>query len=787
MIRHPAFPVEPWCVRETELDPRLLAQTESIFALSNGHLGWRGNLDEGEPDGIPGTYLNGFFERCPLPYAERAYGYPESGQTIVNVTNGKLLRLFVDDEPFDVRYGRLVSHERVLDFRAGTLHRAVEWTSPAGRHVRISSTRLVSLTHRSVAAISYAVEPIGGPVNVAVQSELRANEQLPPPGHDLRATSSITAPLLGESSSAQGGHGLLVHRTLRSKLRVAAAMQHLVEAPHAYQQVTEGGPDVTRFVVAVPLEPGQQLRLVKFVAYGWSAVRTHTALEDQVECSLHAAENTGWAGLATEQQEYLADFWNRSDVQLDGDPEVQQAIRFGLFHVLQAGARAEVQAIPAKGLTGPGYDGHAFWDTETFVLPMLTHTSPGAAADALRWRHSTLPHAIARASQLGLRGAAFPWRTIDGAECSSYWPAGTAAFHVNADIADAVLRYVDTTGDEEFAAGPGLDLLVQTARLWRSLGCFDSQGNFRIDGVTGPDEYSALADNNVYTNLMAQQNMRAAADAVDSHPIQASALTVTAAEVQEWRQAADAMTIPYDSALGVHPQAEGFTKHKAWDFAATSRSHYPLLLHFPYFQLYRKQVVKQADLVLAMQLHPDAFSAEQKARNFAYYERLTVRDSSLSAATQAIVAAEVGHLQLAHDYLGETALIDLDDTERNVRDGLHLGALAGAWTAAVGGLGGFRSRSGTLAFAPRLPPGISRLAFSVCARGQSVRAEITSGTATYLLADGLPVQVSHHGDAVTLIAGQPVTVDVPPPPAVSPVSQPHRREPARRTPRRASA
>ena len=690
----------------------MLAQTESLFALSNGHLGWRGNLDEGDPHGMPGTYLNGFFERRPLPYAEEAYGLPESGQTIVNVTNGKLLRLFVDDEPFDVRYGRLVSHERVVDFRAGTLHRAVEWVSPAGQRVRITSTRLVSLSHRSVAAISYAVEPIGGPAEVAVQSELRANERLPPPSHDSRATTNLTAPLRSESRSAQGGHALLVHHTLRSKLRMAAAMQHLVEAPDGYRQVTEGGPDLARFVVSVPLKAGQQLRLVKFVAYGWSALRSQTALEDQVEGALHAAELTGWAGLAAEQREYLADFWNRADVQLDGDPEVQQAIRFGLFHVLQAGARAEGRAIPAKGLTGPGYDGHAFWDTETFVLPMLTYTTPGAAADALRWRHSTLPEATARARQLGLRGATFPWRTIDGAECSGYWPAGTAAFHVSADIADAVLRYVTITGDEEFAAGPALDLLVQTARLWRSLGCFDSQGNFRIDGVTGPDEYSALADNNIYTNLMAQQNMRAAADAVDGHPIQASALTVTPAEVREWRQAADAMTIPYDSALGVHPQAEGFTSHDVWDFAATNKSHYPLLRHFPYFQLYRKQVVKQADLVLAMQLHPEAFTAEQKARNFAYYERLTVRDSSLSAATQAIIAAEVGHLQLAHDYLAETALIDLDDTERNVRDGLHLGALAGGWSAAVGGLGGLRSRTGMLAFAPRLPPAISRLAFT---------------------------------------------------------------------------
>ncbi len=760
---------------------RLLAEAESLFALSNGHLGWRGNLDEGDPHGLPGSYLNGCFERRPLPYAEESYGLPESGQTIVNVTNGKLLRLLVDDEPFDVRYGRLVSHERVLDFRAGTLHRRAEWVSPAGRTVRITSTRLVSLTQRSIAAINYTVEPIDGPAGIVVGSELVANEPLPPARHDPRATTNLASPLKGESHAAHGGHAILVHRTKRSRLRVAAAMQHLVEAPDGYRQVTQSAPDIARLAVSVPLEPGQQLRLVKFVAYGWSAVRTLAALRDQVQGALDKAEQTGWDGLLAQQAEYLADFWDRADVVLDGDTAVQQAIRFGLFHVLQAGARAEVKPIPAKGLTGTGYDGHAFWDTEMYVLPMLTNASPAAAANALRWRHSTLPQATARASQLGLRGAAFPWRTIDGAECSGYWPAGTAAFHVNADIAHAVIRYLDVTGDVDFAAGPGLELLVQTARLWRSLGHFGSPGQFRIDGVTGPDEYGALADNNVYTNLMAQQNLRAAADAVDRHPVKASALAVTGAEVADWRQAADAMVIPYDSQLGVHPQAEGYTRHEVWDFAKTSKSHYPLLQHFPYFDLYRKQVVKQADLVLAMQVHPDAFSAEEKARNFAYYERLTVRDSSLSAATQAVVAAEVGHLQLAHDYLGETALLDLDDTEHNVRDGLHLAALAGAWTAAVAGLGGMRGRSGMLAFAPRLPPAITRLAFTVVRRGQAVRADISGGTATYLLVDGPPIQISHHGDPVTLIAGRPNTMPVPPAPVVSPVSQPHGRAPARRT------
>jgi alpha,alpha-trehalose phosphorylase len=306
-------------------------------------------------------------------------------------------------------------------------------------------------------------------------------------------------------------------------------------------------------------------------------------VRDQVGAALIAARQTGWDGLLAEQRSFLDDFWAHADVELDGDPELQQAVRFALFHVLQAGARAEGRAIPAKGLTGPGYNGHAFWDTETFVLPVLTYTAPAAAAHALRWRHSTLPMALERARQLGLAGAAFPWRTIRGEECSSYWPAGTAAFHVGADIADAVLRYVRATADIDFERTVGVELLVQTARLWQSLGHHDGRGRFCIDGVTGPDEYSAIADNNVYTNLMAQQNLHAAADVAARHPECARELDVDEQEIAAWRAAAEAMFVPYDDVLGVHPQSEGFTGHQEWDFASTAGADYPLLLHFPYF------------------------------------------------------------------------------------------------------------------------------------------------------------------------------------------------------------
>ena len=522
----------------------------------------------------------------------------------------------------------------------------------------------------------------------------------------------------------------------------------------------ESAPDLARVTVIADLQPGQPLRLTKFVAYGWSSERSLPGIRAQVAAALTSARTSGWQGLRAEQADFLDDFWNRADVELDGDAEVQQAVRFALFHVLQAGARAEGRAIPAKGLTGPGYNGHTFWDTETFVLPVLTYTYPGAAAHALRWRHSILGLARERAAQLGLRGAAFPWRTIAGQECSGYWPASTAAFHINADIADAVTRYLRATGDDEFEQSVGFDLLVATARLWRSLGHHDRAGRFRIDGVTGPDEYSAIADNNVYTNLMAQQNLGAAVDSARRHPQRARDLAVDDEETAAWRDAADAIYLPHDATLGVTPQADNFSQHQFWDFANTPADKYPLLLYFPYFQLYRRQVVKQADLVLAMHLRGDAFTDEQKARNFDYYEAITVRDSSLSACTQSVLAAEVGCLGLAHDYLGEAALMDLEDLEHNTRDGLHIASLAGTWIALVAGLGGMRHNGDGVTFAPRLPEGISRLAFNLFLRGQRLRVEITHDSATYLVADGEPLNITHHKRSARLSAGKPVTLPI---------------------------
>ncbi|HEX6360758.1 glycoside hydrolase family 65 protein [Actinophytocola sp.] len=749
------FQVAPWELRWISLDLGALERTESIFALSNGHIGMRGTLEDGEPRGLPGTYLNGFYEQHPLPYAEAGYGYPEDGQTVVNVTDGKVIRLLVQDEPLDMRYGRALEHHRVLDFRSGTLRRDTVWESPTGRRVRVRSERLVSFTQRAVAAIRYEVEPLDGGVQLVVQSDLLANEPIQSASKDPRVAATLDAPLAAEHAAAQGYHAVLVHQTRRSKLRVAAAMDHEIHTEDGLRCEIHAEDDLARLTAAVDVAGGSKLTLVKYMGYGWSARRSAPALRAQVDAALSGAMQTGWDGLIAEQRAYLDDFWATADVEIEGDDELQQAVRFALFHILQAGARGESRAIPAKGLTGPGYDGHSFWDSETFVLPVLTYTVPESARDALRWRHSTVDKAKERADALGLKGAAFPWRSIDGAECSAYWPAGTAAFHVSADVSDAVVRYLAATDDVDFERDHATELLVETARLWSSLGHHDLHGGFRIDGVTGPDEYSAVVDNNVYTNLMAQRNLREAAAVCERQPDAAASLGVDAAEIAAWREAAAKMVVPYDEVLGVHPQSERFTEHAVWDFENTPAENYPLLLHYPYFDLYRKQVVKQADLVMAMYTRGDAFTPEQKIRNVDYYEPLTVRDSSLSACVQAVLAAEVGYLDLAYDYFAEAALTDLHDLHTNVRNGLHIASLAGAWTVAVAGFGGMRDHDQSLAFTPRLPKALKRLAFRLTYRESRFAVEIDQDGASYTLLDGPDLTVRHHGEELTLTKGTP--------------------------------
>lgn len=771
------FHVDPWVVSVSGLEPEHLAHEESVFGLSNGHLGWRGNLDEGDPRGVAGSYLNGVFEEHPMPYAEDGYGYPGVGQSVINVQNGQIIRMLVDDEPFDLRVGELLSHDRRLDMRDGTLHRTFEWLGPTGRRVRVESTRVVSLSRRAIAAVRYSVEVLDQSAEVTLISELLANEPLPIVHDDPRVQDLLTEPLVTVEADVVGSRSTLMHCTRRSGIIVAATMDHEVDGPGC-RVVSDADNDKAQTTIRARLDPGQRLTIVKYVGHDFERGMTPATVRARAEVAVAIAKEDGWQRLLADQREVLDEYWRCADVVVEGEPRLQQAVRFALFQIFQAAARAEVRSVPGKGLTGSGYEGHTFWDFEGFVLPVLTSTAPDAARQALLWRHSTLHHARDRAAQLHLAGAAFAWRTIDGRESSGYWPASTAAFHINADIAVAVLHYVRATGDAEFEREFGVEILVETARLWLSLGHRDADGAFHIDGVTGPDEYSAVANDNVFTNLMAQLNLRGAADAARRHPEKLKELGVGSDEAREWEAAAADMHIPFDEERGIHPQSAGYTHLERWDFDATGPDQYLLHDNFPYFDLYRKQVVKQADLVLAMHVAHEAFTSQEKARNFEYYEALTVRDSSLSASPQAVIAAEVGHLGLAYDYLAEVATIDLDDLHGNTHEGLHIAALAGVWTAIVAGFGGMRDTADGLRFAPRLPQPLTRLKFGVRIHGHTLSLNVTAVETSYQYSGDEPLTISHFDEVIT-VGGDDVTVRTPSLPDPGPRPQ----QPRHRAPR----
>jgi alpha,alpha-trehalose phosphorylase len=449
--------------------------------------------------------------------------------------------------------------------------------------------------------------------------------------------------------------------------------------------------------------------------------------------------------------------------------EMQQAIRINLFHILQASARADDRGVPAKGLTGQAYEGHYFWDTEIYLLPFLTYTSPRTAKNLLRVRYSMLNQARARAKELGHPGALFPWRTISGEECSAYYEAGTAQYHINADIAYALRKYVNATADEEFLFECGAEMLVETARLWYNLGFFSGRkgGKFCINGVTGPDEYKTVVNNNTYTNLMARENLRYAAETVEGLRFRnreaLQALTrktgLDWSEVEAWRRAADNMYVPFDAATGIFPQDDSFLEREPWDFANTPSDRYPLLLFYHPLNIYRRQVIKQADVLLAMFLLGHEFSLEARRRNFEFYDPLTTGDSSLSSCIEAIVALEIGEYDKAVEYARAALLMDLADVGGNVRDGCHIASMGGTWMVFAYGFGGLRDYDGKISFRPqRLPETQASLQFPVTWRGQLLGVEITPASTTYTLHEGAGLSIRHDTEEVTLSPEVPTVV-----------------------------
>ncbi|MFP4643425.1 MAG: glycoside hydrolase family 65 protein [Spirochaetales bacterium] len=764
-----SFPLDSWQIIEDDFDLREVPSHETVFALGNGYLGVRGSFEERRGLYNPGTYLNGFYDTESIVYGERAYGFARNKQRMLNVTDGTYIGLWVDEDPLDLSTGTTRSYRRWLDLQSGLLTRRLEWVSPSGIALELETVRMVSFLRPHLTLIDWKCRLLDRPAYVVVISGLDKFEVARSGVHDPRVGESMSDALLLRRKFIGEQSGYLRYRTRRTGTDMVCTMHNDFETNASYSCRPHSKNGALRHRYKIKPTDSTEIRLRKYVCYYHSYDAEESRLKGLSDVEVERARASGVDMLAAEQRMYLDEFWTSSDIQIDGDPWLQQSLRFNLFHVLQATGRDGRTNIGAKGLTGEGYEGHYFWDTEIYALPFYTYTTPFIARRLLLYRYNILPKARDRAAELSHPGALYPWRTINGEEASAYYPAGTAQYHLNADIIYALRQYIRATGDEVFLRRFGAEMLFETARFYYDLGDYIPERGFCINMVTGPNEYTALINNNVFTNMMVQDHLQWAADVanwlrdehVEDFQRLSGSIGLSESEVASWSEAAEAMFIPYDERRKLYPQDDSFFMKHVWNFHQTPPSRYPLLLHYHPLNIYRYQVCKQPDVVLALLLQGWRFDDEHKRRNFDYYDALNTGDSSLSSCIQSIIAAELGYVERAYEYFMKTARMDLDDINGNVRDGIHFANMAGCWMSLVYGFGGMRDWHGRLRFSPRLPKKWSRISFRVRLRDTLIELQIRRDGVTYSIVEGDSRTIYHEEEALELVPGTPVTRELP--------------------------
>ncbi|MDX2298300.1 MAG: beta-phosphoglucomutase [Xanthomonadaceae bacterium] len=761
---------DPWCFARGRIEAATAERDQTLFCLANGRIGVRGGAEEGGGSG--GCFIAQVHERTPIHYHERFTGFARFSDTRLPVADGTRIDIHLGQFALDPRDHTCIVHERRLDLYSGQLRRHAVWQCPGGGRVELTATRVVPFAHQGLVCLRLCLRSIDYHGPVRLDSMLRGDREAPAQGDDPRFGAGVGLAMRLLDADPDPHRGWLLQATPSGRTRVVCMQQHRADVEIAGEtRSDEGGVSQT---FSTSLAPGQSVTLDKFIAYAWQADAddaTDALLRERASALLDRATAAGFEAALEAQQSVMAEFWRDAAIDVDGDPQDQLALRFNLFHLLQSSGRDGIHTA-AKGLTGEGYEGHHFWDSEVYVLPVLAMTAPALARSMLEYRYRTLDHARAHAREMNhARGALYAWRTIGGDECSAYFPTGSAQYHINAAIAYAIRFYMDATDDLEFLADAGAEMLFETARLWLQVGHFNPRrgGAFCIDGVTGPDEYSALVDNNHYTNRMARAHLRDAAavwqrlarERPQAHARLQGALGLTDNEVQQWRRAADAMHLPFDPSLGIVAQDDGFLDKPLWDFAGTDPAQYPLLLHFHPLTLYRHQVCKQADAVLALVLDGAQVPLAVKRASYDYYAKVTVHDSTLSASAFSVLASELDLADEAWRHFQATARVDLDDLHGNTDHGAHMAAMAGSWHCLVFGFAGLRVIDGTLHFAPRLPGAWRGYRVALCWRGRRLELRVDAGGAQWSLADGAPLPLVAYGEALTLSSAQPLQRDLP--------------------------
>jgi alpha,alpha-trehalose phosphorylase len=750
-LKQPVYEIE-----DLSLDNSELIINETVFHNANGYIGVRSNFEEGYPEGfdtIRGSYINGFYDIAQMPQAERLYGLVEEKQTMLNVADTQTIRLFVDGESFSLFEGTVLKSRRWLDMEKGITGRNVIWRSPKGNEVEITVKRMASFYQLSLFTIEYSVKALnfGGRLRFVSyhdgEAENYCNE------NDPRVAKERGRYLLPSGKLVEGGVSYLVSDTSRSGLSVCTGTAHRLSREGFIRTEESSNSHGSVTGAELSVEEGETVTLTKYTVFS-DSVRQKDCLAN-AKGEMAKALSVPLAYYYEAQQNYLREFWSNCMLEIEGDDDLTEAVNYNMYQLIQSVGKDEFCNITAKGLSGEGYEGHYFWDTEMYIEPFFNLTEPVITKNLISFRYKTLPQARQNARALGhAKGALFPWRTIMGTECSGYFPSGTAGYHINGDIAYSVISYYLATKDLDFIAQKGAEIIFETARLWMDVGNY-SQGSFRINEVTGPDEYTCMVNNNYYTNVSAQYNLRWATRFYRllrkaGRTEAADRIGLTEEEVKEFEQAAEAMYLPYDAKLKINPQDDSFLDKKKWDIAGTPKENFPLLLHYHPLHLYRHQVCKQADTVLAHFIFEDAQSMETIRNSFDYYEKCTTHDSSLSTCIFSIVASKLGLEEKAYEYFGDSAKLDLFNTHKNTKDGIHTANMGGTFMAIVYGFAGLRVKESGIYFAPAIPKQWQGYRFQISYEDSQIKAEISLKESTFTLVNGSPKNIHVYGEVYEL-------------------------------------
>ena len=694
-------------------DEETRLKDESIFNCASGRLGVRGNFEEGFPDGkdtIRGTYLNGFSNEEDIHYNERLYGFPTHKQTIVNLPDSQTIEIFADNKKINCWDKNASKFTRSLNMDEGVCYRSYTYNTSKGK-INLSFERFSSFKRPGIFVIKCSIKSIDYNGLLNINSILNGNVKNYTNSSDPRVASGDGKMLnIISCDNIKSKHIIqkIEAETLNNKRKVNVLVANRISKGSYSFEKRE-----IKLIASstLSIKKGDSIVLEKYCYYYEPGVK------DNGISYIQKALSDGYASLKKEQISFMKEFWASSKVEIDSKDVKQEEVDFCLYELLQAAGKDGKTSVSAKGLSGEGYEGHYFWDCEIYIYPFFLATNSDYAKSLLMYRYSKLEEAKKHARIMGhKKGALYPWRTIEGSECSSYFPSGSAQYHINGDVARAFIQYYNVTKDDKFL--PEIcEVLLETSRLWIDVGHY-KDGKFRIDAVTGPDEYTCIVNNNYYTNAGAAYNLMYAYELINllknkkSYKAFVKKTHVTDAELNIFYKAACNMYYPYDKELGIIKQDDSFLDKERIELSSLSKKDFPLLLHYHPLYLYRYQICKQADAVLADYLYGGLNSSDSK-RTFDYYEKITTHDSSLSKCIFGIMAARLGDLDKAKEYFIETLNTDLKDDKGNTKDGLHIANMGGCYRMILDGFAGLKLDNNKVSLFPMLPSGVNSYSFII--------------------------------------------------------------------------